>query len=193
MGAAAGAAVRPGELCDAHRPLYCLFAAIGQDGQLLRRGIVRPEGMIFPDIPVGPVLHLQHLLPGHGSVIVDDDGIRTHVKTHIVAGKGSAEHAADDVLAGMLLHVVKAAVPVDDAADRPAYRQGAVAGVKHPSLPLLNVQHRRAAQYAMVRRLTAALRIKGRAVQSHQTGAVLSLIALRDDGVKFPQECILII
>ena len=45
----------------------------------------------------------------------------------------------------------------------------------------------------MVRRLTAALRIKGRAVQSHQTGAVLSLIALRDDGVKFPQECILII
>ena len=66
-------------------------------------------------------------------------------------------------------------------------------GVHRLLLGACRVQHRRAAQYAMVRRLTAALRIKGRAVQSHQTGAVLSLIASRDDGVKFPQECILII
>ena len=193
MGAAAGAAVGPGELRDPHRPLQGLFAAVGDGGQLLRGGIIGPEGVIFPDVAVGPGLHLQHLLPGHGGVIVDGDHVRSHVEAHVVAGKGSAQHTADDVLAGVLLHMVKAAGPVDGAVDGGPHGQGPVAGVEHQAVPLLDVQHRRAAQVAVVRRLAAALRVKGRAVQGHKICVPLAGPAVGDDGVELLQKCVPVI
>ena len=114
--------------------------------------------MIFPDVAVGPGFHLQHLLPGHGGVIVDGDHVRSHVKAHVVAGKGGAQHTADDVLAGVLLHMVKAAGPVDLPLHLAANLQRGLTGVDDPPITMVDLQHIDTAQRAGVVGLAASLR-----------------------------------
>ena len=61
------------------------------------------------------------------------------MKAGVVAVIGGAEHPADDVLPGVLLHVVKAAGPVDFPVDGLAHRQSPVAGVENDSVPLVDI------------------------------------------------------
>lgn len=150
MGAAAGAHVRAGELCDAHGTLQRLFAAVGQSGQLLRRGIPDADGVVGPDVGVGAPLHLQRLLPGNGGVIVDSDHVRAHVEAHVVAVECAAQQAGDDMLAGVLLHMVEAPRPVDVAADLRAYGQRPVAQVGDDTVLLAYIQHAGLAQRAVI-------------------------------------------
>ena len=173
MGAAAGAAVRAGELGDPHRAIQRLLAAVAELGQ---RVAVRPQdlhGVVFPDVLIGPPLYLQHALPGDLGVVVDGHHVGAHVEAHVVAVVGAAQHTGDDVLAGVLLHMVKAALPVDFAVYGNAHRQGMGAGVADDAIALLHVQHRLAAQPAQVAGLAAALRIKGGAVERDEVALPL--------------------
>ena len=192
MGAAAGAHVRAGELGDAHGALQRLFAAVGQDGQLRRLGIADDDGVILPDVAVGPALDLQHALPGNVGVVVDGDGIGSHVEAGVVAVVGAAQHAGDDMLAGVLLHVVKAALPVDLAGDGLAHGQRLVAGVIDHAVRLMNVPYINAAQRAVVGALSAALGVEGGAVQPHPPRLFVGG-AVQHRGVEPAQERVLIV
>ena len=61
------------------------------------------------------------------------------MKAGVVAVIGGAEHSADDMLAGVLLHVVKAPGPIDLPVDGLALRQGPVAGVENHPVPLVDI------------------------------------------------------
>ena len=84
----------------------------------------------------------------------------------------TAEDAAEDVLPGVLLHVVKAAGPVDFAGDRGPGFHIVGAGVEHHAALLVDVRHRNLLsgggfQDAAVRGLSAALGVEGRPVQGN--------------------------
>ena len=90
------------------------------------------------------------------------------------------------MLAGVLLHVVKAPLPVQLSGDGRALLQRPVAGVDNDAAALLHIADLRIAQRAVVGALTAALGVKGSAVQRH-----MPCLALRDTaqhrGVKAAQ------
>ena len=81
------------------------------------------------------------------------------------------------MLSGVLLHVVKAPVPVDGALHRVADAQGPIAGVGDDAVLFVNVGDGGAAQGAVVRRLAAPFGVEGRAVQGHQIAAFCRLTA----------------
>ena len=165
MGAAAGAPIRTGKLRDPHRAGQLLFAAIGQSGQLLRGGVPDVDGVVGPDISVGLPLHLQRLFPCDGGVVVNGDHVRAHVEAHIVTVEGAAQHTGDDMLTGVLLHVVEPPRPVDMAAHLRAYGQRLVAQVGDDAVFLVYIQHAGIAQRAEVGGLAAALGVEGGAVK----------------------------
>ena len=103
----------------------------------------------------------------------------------VVAAVGAAQHAADDVLPGVLLHVVKAPGPVDDPVDCLPLGKGLVAGVEDDTLLLLDVRDPGAAQDAVVGRLAAALGVEGGLIQLYLPFFALGS-AGQDLSVKFP-------
>ena len=139
MGAAAGAAVGPGEAGDAHLAGELLFAPVGEGGQLLGAGIEGLKGVVFPEVAVGPGLDVQHPLPGDVGVVVNDNRLLAQVEAGVVAVIGGAEHPADDMLSGVLLHMVKAAGPVDFPVDGLPLGQSPVAGVENHPVPLVDI------------------------------------------------------
>ena len=148
--------------------------------------------MILPDVSVGLPLHLQHLLPTDVGVIVDGHDVGPHVEAHIVAVEGGAQHPADNMLPGVLLHMVKTPLPVNGAVDGAAHRQRPGAGVADDPVPLLHVRDRHAAKNAVVGGLPTSLRIEGGAVQHHQIPALL-LPARQHRSVELPEIGVLII
>ena len=121
MGAAAGAGVRLGEGDDAHLTGQCLFAPIVQGLQLFRRGVGDLDGQVLPDDFIGLLLHLLEQFRGQFHVKVDNNSVIPHVKAYIVGAGAAVEDAADDVLAGVVLHEGKAPVPVQGAGDLGAH------------------------------------------------------------------------
>ena len=150
------------------------------------------ERAVFPEHGIGLRLRLQQLLPAHGRVEVDDHTFRPQVKAHVVAGKAPAQNPAEDVFPGVLLHVVKAPVPVQRAGDRLPGGEGGGAEVDHLAALFMRVQHRYAAKGPPVPRLPAALGIERRPVQRDQPAA-FSLRAGPDRGGELPQIRVLII
>ena len=140
------------------------------------------DGVVFPDVPVGAALDVLHLLPADVGVVVDGHGIRAQVEAHVVAVEGTAQHTGDDVLAGVLLHMIEAARPVDMAADLRAHRQLTVAQVGDDAVLLVYVQHPGIPQRAVVGGLSAALGIEGGTVQHHRKAALHSPAGLHHGG-----------
>lgn len=79
------------------------------------------------------------------------------MKADVVAVEALADEARADVLARMLLHVVKAARPVDLAGDALSHLEGLVTKVRDDAAFLVDLEHVRLAQNAGVIRLAAAL------------------------------------
>ena len=148
--------------------------------------------MVLPQVLVGLGLNGQHPLPRDVGIIVDDHLIRAHVEAHIVTVVGAAEHTGDDMLAGMLLHMVEAPRPVELAVDGIAHRQRLIAGVGDDAALFADILHRSTAQHAEVAGLTAALGIEGGGIQHHGEAA-LALLAGEDGGLKRTQKGVLII
>ena len=191
MGPAAGAAVRPRPRHDPHRACQRLLAAVVQRLQLR---LVRPRngnGAVLPDVLIGQTLDLLHILRRQLRVEVDGHQLMADMESHIVALEASAQDAADNMFAAVLLHKVKAPVEIDPAADLTAHLQRLAAGVTDHAVPLPHVGYSRAAQGAVVRRLSAALRIKGRPVQDHLP-PVFPLFAANHHGGKLLQKGVFI-
>ena len=192
MGAAAGAHIRAGENRDAHRTGQLLLAAVGEGFKFLGTGPQHLKGMVFPDVGVGFPLNFQHTLPRDVGVVVDDHALGAHVEAGVVAVVGGAEHTGDNVLAGVLLHVVKAALPVDLAVYGFAHGQGFVAGVDDHAVLFLHIAHLGLAQCPQVAGLAAALGVECGAVQHHGE-AFFQRLAGYDGGVKCGEKRIVVV
>lgn len=77
------------------------------------------------------------------------------------------------MLAGVVLHQVKAVRPVQHAGDALSLCEGTVGEVHHLTGALLSVQHPHRAQRAPVSGLTASFGVEGGAVQYHRPAALL--------------------
>ena len=96
------------------------------------------------------------------------------------------------MLAGVVLHPAVALLAVQAAGVALPHRQGLVRIVEDALLLLLHVPHPGRAQAAGVRRLAAALREKGRAVQLHDPALPLGA-AVGHHGVKVKEMAVQII
>ena len=148
--------------------------------------------MVFPDVPVGAALNVQHALPGDVGVVVDGDHVGAHVEAGVVAVIGAAQHAGDDMLAGVLLHVVESPGPVDAAGDGLSHGEGPVAGVIDDAVLFVDIQHLRLTQGAVIGALSAALGIEGGAVED-QLPLLLVGGAVQHRGLKLAEKGILIV
>lgn len=182
-----GAAVRSREGDDAHLSRQGLFAAVVQPLQLFRGGVGDLHRGVRPDCPVGLFLRGQDLLPGELRVIVDGDGVGPHVEAHIVAVIVPAEDAGEDVLSGVLLHMVEAAGPVDGAIHVFANFHRVFDSVEDHAVFLVDVGDGKAVHRAVVGGLAAAFGIEGGAVQRHQVSALARLTG-EDRGGEVPQK-----
>ena len=95
--------------------------------------------------------------PGDVGVVVDGHHVGPQVEAHVVAVVVGAEDAGDDMLSGVLLHMVEAAGPVQGAGDGAAGLHSPVAGVENDAALFVDVGDMGAAQGAVVRRLAADL------------------------------------
>ena len=179
VGAAAGTDIRPGDGHDPHLPLDLLFGAVGQDGQLLPGGVGDVHRYILPDDAVGGSLGRFQPLGGDGDVRVHPHGIGADVEAHVLGPEHLVQDAGKDVLAGVLLHFVKAPFPVDAAgngsAGNSAFRQS-VHAVPEDAVMLVHIGHIqrgavRQGQGAPVGRLTAAFRVEHRTFQRDESAA----------------------
>ena len=181
--AAAGAAVRAGEGDDAHVALERLFAAVVDLVELRAAIELDVDGVILIDVQVGELFNLHKFIPRNVGVEVDRDDVRAHVEADVVAVEALADEARADVLARMLLHVVKAARPVDLAGDALSHFKGLVTKVRDDAVFLVDLEHVRLAQNAGVIRLAAALGVEGR-LREHNGVAALDSVAGDDGGGK---------
>ena len=84
-----------------------------------------------------------------------------------MVAEAAVNDAGDDVFPAVLLHPVKAALPVDAAFHRLPRFQRLFAQVHHRFPPFPGVQYPNTAEIAGIRRLSPALGIKSRGIQHH--------------------------
>ena len=75
---------------------------------------IRMERHVIPDNLVRPLLNLLKLLLPDLPAQVDCHPVITHMESYILIAKAIMDEAAHDVFAGMILHPVKAELPVQD-------------------------------------------------------------------------------
>src|SRR5258708_39026410 len=102
------------------------------------------------------------------AIEVDGAGLLAQVKRNCRSLVNAQEGGGQKVLAMVLLHVIKAASPIDDALDFAERPRRRIHEMKPLTIALLRIQHRYAVQSAPVSRLTAALSVEGGAVQHHR-------------------------
>ena len=173
MGAAAGAAVRPGNGDDAHRALNGLFAAVGEGGQHFGGGVLGLHRQVGPDDAVGLGLGGGQPLGGDGQAGVQRGLLLADVEAHVLTAKHPVQDAAENVLAGVLLHAVQPVVHVQQALHGAADFQRRIGQVGDDPLLGLHVQHVGPVQGAPVGRLAAAFGEEGGLVQHHLKLALL--------------------
>ena len=78
------------------------------------------------------------------------------------------------MLSGVVLHEIKAAIPIDGPVYTAADIQRAVTGVDHSPIPFMHLQNFDRAKGAQVIRLTAALRVESGLIQQN----IVSFFAL---------------
>ena len=71
---------------------------------------------ILPDDFISFSFDVQCILPCHHAIEIDRHDIM-QVESHIVIAEFLMDKAGEDMLAGMVLHMVEAADPVDDTMD----------------------------------------------------------------------------
>ena len=167
MRRAAGAAVDPRDLHDAHLTAQLLLRAVVERGELRLAGDPCADGEIAAHGLVGAKLDLRELVRAQLPGEVDGHAVGAHVEAHVVEAEAAMHEAGDDMLARVVLHAPQALLEVEAALDVLPDGQGRVAEVDDLAAALLRVQHARAPQRSGIGALAAALREEGRAVERH--------------------------
>jgi hypothetical protein len=166
--AAAGLPVKAFDLDGAQDPLALDRLAYSRLGKLLCRPEAHPHRPVFKDDPVGAPLGLFHqarVKPRCGEVNRRD--LATQVERHGRKLEQLEKRRGEQVLAGVLLHVVEAALPVNGAADRAC--GDLLVGEVYECLvvALQHLHNGGAAKSAGIMRLAARCWIKRGAVEHH--------------------------
>ena len=188
MGAAAGTDIGTGDAHDAHLAFDLFLAAVGQCGQLLAGGVGDAHRHILPDNAVGGKFGLPQALGGDGDAGVHPHRVGADVEPDVLGPEHLVQDAGEDVLAGVLLHLVEPPGPVKGLLHFGAGGGGfgqIIYGVPDDAALLVDVgdvQHRavRKGQGAPVGRLTAAFGVKDRAVQRDLSAAVAVRLGRED-------------
>ena len=181
--AAAGAGIHALDADDAHIPVDLLFAAVFDVCQRLAVGHERLHRLIAPDGLIRQQLHAADVLLGQRAVKIHGHGLRADVKTHVIIPEKAVHQSGKHVLAAVLLHHVQPARRVHMAAHLAADCQRRADQVLHLAVNVVRVEHLHAAQCAVIRALSAALREKRRLIQRDDI-AVFPLHAGFDHGGK---------
>ena len=196
---AAGTAVRARKARDAHVAFEFFLATVLHLLQFFFRRPKLDKLMVFPDIFICLCFDLQDLFKGNARIIIDRYDILSHVEADIVAVEGAADHAAYDMLTGMLLHMIEAEIPVDNSGNFCSFLYLFLRGNRMPDFALffLHIKHTdhtsiREFQPAAVSKLSAAFRIKSSLVQDNLYFSIPFPHALNRCGKLF-QEHVLII
>ena len=192
MGAAAGTYIFAAEFHDPHRPGQLLLGAVFYIGKLFGRGVPGFHRDVPADDLIGSAFDLHQIFPGDRAIQIDGHQMAAHVKAHIMIAKLLIDLSHDQMLAGVLLHVVKTPLPVDGAGHFRTYFQRGIAQVEDVLPLLLYIQHIGASQDTQIALLTAAGGVEGSGIQRH-CPAALYLFAAGDHRGKIFQMRICII
>ena len=198
MRAAAGAELLVADLHHAYMLLHRRRLAQGKRLQLLFVRKPAANGHVRLNVAVHVVLQRAQLLrrQAHAPVRqlhVDRRIVLSQMQADRVPGKMPPAGSGQHVLAGVLLHVVEAARPVDAPLDPLSDGQRRVYHVPHFAVLVhVHVHDARAAQRACVVGLPAAGGIKRAAIQPHAPRVLLRL-ARQHRRVKFLQIGIVVI
>ena len=168
VGAAAGAAVEPVDGDDAQRAfaLGGFAQSLGFGGVLKANG----HGPVLVDDFVGAALGFENGAGVDGGAFdVDGRAFRAEVKADGSKSEQLFEDGGEEVLAGVLLHVVEAAVPVDGAIDGAGVERRGEA-VRDAVVLVDDVEDRDAADRAGVERLAAGGRDRRRCGRGRRCG-----------------------
>ena len=193
MGAAAGAGIRPRDLHDPNLARDLLFAPVGHPGQFLRGGVEHPHRHVLPDDLVCLQLGLAELVGGQGDAGVHPHRLGSDVKAHVLSPEEPVQRPREDVLAGVLLHLVEPPGPVDPGRHRrprPGRLGQRVHRVPDDAVLFVDVRHGQGlaalqSQGAPVRRLAAPLGVKDGSVQCQPPAAPFQRLGRRDVGGTF--------
>ncbi len=192
MRTTAGAAVILPCLHNAHLPVQFLFTAVVHCRKFLFRRILRCKGRIPPDSHVCLFFQPRNFLGRYFCIKINRNRFFSHVETYIVTVVSAADNTGKDMLAGMVLHEVEPAFPVQTAFHfRPRFKR-LVRRMQYYAVLFMYVQHCRAAQRPMVSGLSASLRVKIRPVQRNKK-MFFFLLAIQHLCTKCRFICILII
>ena len=114
------------------------------------------------------------------------------MEAHVVIAKELAYQTREDMLAAVLLHHIQPAHRVHMALDHGAHSKRRICGMLHLAAMLVTIDDVHAAQQAMVRALSAALRKKGGLIQRDHILSLLFLAARHRRG-EIKQRRILIV
>ena len=176
MHAAARATIAPGNVHDANVALEGLLAPVDKLIERLRVGEGHVDGNVLNDGVVCDALDFGHLLFCHHATEVAGDDVVVHVKAHVVKAELRVDDPGKDMLARMVLHVVEAPLPIEHALDVLPDLKRLFTIVHDARRRAAHVEHGCAVERAVVRRLSAAFRIKGR-VFKHDLEALFAFFA----------------
>ena len=187
MGASAGGEVEAVHFDESQRALATGLFAQRQGGRFLGRGETQADLTVCPDNAVDLVFGRGDLGRRHHAVQVDG-GIRdAQVKALGARMADRLERGGEQMLSGMLLHVIEPPSPVDHASDVRARFERPVENVHKPRfLTVDHVQHHAAAQDAQVVRLPAPRGVESGGGEGHLKPAIHRR-AGDDLGVELPQ------
>ena len=109
----------------------------------------------------------------------------THVESYILISVQFMDDAGDDMFTAVILHMIKASLPVDHTMHSTVYRQFAVTVVDDPAVTAVYIQYPYVIQSTVICCLTASLRIK-RGIFEHDLPVLLSLFTGDYLRVKLP-------
>jgi hypothetical protein len=194
--AAAGAEVEALDLDDAQLARARRVLAEREARGLLGRQSVDADGAVLPDDFVGALDGaLDALVRRVGQFDIYFRGVGRHAEAAGLRAEQLDESLRENVLPGVLLHVVEAARPIDAAAHLGPFGRGvALYDVEHAlRLSVDALDDAGAAERAGVRRLPAAGRVEGRAVERDGRAAVVRARQGQDARVELGQVRVVVV
>ena len=200
MRAAAGLAVKSFDFDGAENSFAFHFLANARFGQLFSRAEADHHRAIFENDFVGAALgFFQMAREDAGRVEINRGNFLAQMERDSLKSEKLDECGGEQMLRGVLLHVVNAARPIHVAVDGPGrnFSGGVVNDVvirRRPAalVRIQNFHYRHVAQLAEIVRLAAGGGVKGGLVQYHAPAVAFALA--RDHlRVEFPQKRIAII
>ena len=175
MGSATGLQIGGFDFDGAQDTVVVDFLANAEFRQLIRSAVADRDGAVLKNNLICRALcPFQNFFGRFGAAQIDGANLGSEMEGNRRASEAFLKHGGEEMLAGVLLHVVEAARPVD-AALRFAGIQRSINDVDDFIFVLAHVQNIGVAKFPEVVRLAAGTRIKSSAIEDDFPGRSLRL------------------